>query len=78
RFPSPLQLVEERFSHLGEGLAFYTGRESEGALKRAKKDWDEGKVRLLVLTGATVTGWWTWGTLPPCPRATTSGFCRQP
>ncbi|MEN2981538.1 MAG: DEAD/DEAH box helicase family protein [Thermus sp.] len=52
RFPSPLDLVEERFGFLGEGLAFYTGREGEGALKRAKREWDEGKVRLLVLTGA--------------------------
>ncbi|MEN2983396.1 MAG: DEAD/DEAH box helicase family protein [Thermus sp.] len=51
RLPSPLSLVEERFGWLGEGLAFYTGRESEAALRQARASWEEGRVRLLVLTG---------------------------
>lgn len=52
KLPSPLSLLEERFGHLGEALAFYTGREGEAALRRTKQAWDEGRVRLLVLTGA--------------------------
>ncbi len=50
---SPLELVEAHFRpRLGEALAYYTGRESEGALRKAKEAWDRGEVRLLVATGA--------------------------
>lgn len=50
RLPSPLEMVEARFGHLGDALAFYTGREGTGALRRAKERWGAGEVRLLVAT----------------------------
>lgn len=50
--PSPVEMVRERFSHLGEALAFYTGGESEKQLRRTKERWDRGEVRLLVATAA--------------------------
>jgi hypothetical protein len=48
--PSPTGLVRERFAHLGEALAFYTGAEGGKALREAKERWNAGEVRLLVLT----------------------------
>jgi beta-glucosidase len=48
--PSPTGLVRERFGHLGEALAFYTGAEGGKALREAKERWNAGDVRLLVLT----------------------------
>lgn len=50
--PSPLGMVEEAFADLGPALAFYTGRETESRLKKAKEAFNQGKVRLLVATGA--------------------------
>lgn len=50
--PSPLEMVEEAFADLGPALAFYTGRETESRLKRAKDSFNQGKARLLVATGA--------------------------
>lgn len=52
KLPSPLRLLEERFRELGDALAFYTGREGEASLRQARLAWEEGRVRLLVLTGA--------------------------
>jgi beta-glucosidase len=48
--PSPTAMVRERFAHLGEALAFYTGAEGGKALREAKERWNAGEVRLLVLT----------------------------
>lgn len=48
--PSPLEMVEERFSWLGEGLAFYTGRETASERRRAKRLFDQGRIHLLVVT----------------------------
>lgn len=50
--PSPLALLEEAFGHLGPQLAFYTGREQAGALRKAKNGFNQQAVRLLVATGA--------------------------
>ncbi len=50
--PSPTAMVRERFGHLGEALAFYTGAERQAALSRAKRAWERGEVRLLVATAA--------------------------
>ena len=49
---NPMETLRESFAHLGEELAFYTGAQSQGELRRALEAWDEGKVRLLVLTQA--------------------------
>lgn len=48
--PSSLEVVRERFGHLGEALGFYTGAEREKELRRTKAAWDEGEIRLLVAT----------------------------
>ncbi len=50
--PSPLEVVAERFAHLGEALAFFTGAQTEAQLKEVKRRWDEGGVRLLLATAA--------------------------
>jgi len=50
--PSNLEIVRSHFGHLGDALGFYTGEQGEGALKRVKRAWDEGKVRLLVATAS--------------------------
>ncbi|WP_448377577.1 DEAD/DEAH box helicase family protein [Fervidobacterium sp.] len=51
--PSPTDLVRAHFeASLGEALGFYTGAESQGALKRTKEAWNEGRIRLLVATAA--------------------------
>lgn len=52
--PSSIDQVRERYGYLGEGetLGFYTGAQTSSELRKIKESWDEGKIRLLLVTGA--------------------------
>jgi len=52
KLPSPTRLLRDAFESSGYGVGLYTGDESLPQLRKAKADFNSGKIKLLVLTGA--------------------------